>query len=148
MAWSSLSNAAARFIDPVGWTLLHFLWQGVVVAAALALVLGRMRRASAAAKYVACCTALASMAALPVLTLIVLISHKPYAAVAAGATRDNVYGSAAAPASASDNARRMESPTDGDFTPEAGGGKHRPAFDLPALRPALPWLVIAWAAGV
>lgn len=52
----------------VAWTLLHFVWQGALVAAALALVLTGMRRRSAQRRYVASVIALAVMASLPVVT--------------------------------------------------------------------------------
>ena len=40
-----------ELIDALGWTLVHFVWQGVAVAALLALVLAGMSRRSAAARY-------------------------------------------------------------------------------------------------
>ena len=54
--------------------LLQFLWQGAIVAAALAVVLGVLRHRSARARYAAGCTALAIVAAAPIATLFVLSS--------------------------------------------------------------------------
>ena len=55
--------------ERLGWTLLHFLWQGILVAAlyalARALAGGRM---SARGRYAIACGALLAMAAAPVLT--------------------------------------------------------------------------------
>ena len=48
--------------------LLHFVWQGAVVAFLLWIVLFVMRRRSANARYLASCLALATLVALPVLT--------------------------------------------------------------------------------
>ncbi len=52
--------------------LLHFLWQGALVAALLAVVLAALRRRSPNVRYLACCAALALMAMLPVVTMAVL----------------------------------------------------------------------------
>jgi hypothetical protein len=50
----------------VGWALLHLLWQATAVALVLGLVLSRMARCSANARYVAGCAALGFvLAALP-----------------------------------------------------------------------------------
>ncbi|HNY39735.1 MAG TPA: M56 family metallopeptidase, partial [Bryobacteraceae bacterium] len=46
----------------LGWALVHFLWQGAVIALVLAVALGAMRRSSAQARYVAACLALLTMA--------------------------------------------------------------------------------------
>ncbi len=53
------------WIDAIGWALLHSLWEGAVVAVALAVVLGLLRRASAQARYVAACAAMVLLIALP-----------------------------------------------------------------------------------
>ena len=48
--------------------LIHFVWQGLAVAAALWIVLFVLRNGSAHARYVASCAALAALAAAPVIT--------------------------------------------------------------------------------
>src|SRR4051794_11602866 len=59
-------------IRPLGWTLLHFLWQGAAVALLLAGALRLLRDQTANARYVAACVALLLMAAAPGLTLLTL----------------------------------------------------------------------------
>jgi beta-lactamase regulating signal transducer with metallopeptidase domain len=59
----------ATLIHMLGWTLLHFLWQGCAIAAALALALMVMRHATASQRYLAGCLALSLMAAAPPATL-------------------------------------------------------------------------------
>jgi beta-lactamase regulating signal transducer with metallopeptidase domain len=54
----------------IGMSLLHFLWQGLAIAAATFVAMSAVRRASA--KYVVAVTMLAVMMAAPVLTFIVL----------------------------------------------------------------------------
>ncbi len=60
------------FVLRLGWALVHFLWQGSLIAAALALVLSRLRRHPAQARYLAGCAALAAMIVLPFITAAVI----------------------------------------------------------------------------
>ncbi len=63
-----------RWISGLGWTLLHFLWQGSVIAmicAAVRRATGRML--SAQGRYILACLTLAIMALAPVATLAVLL---------------------------------------------------------------------------
>ena len=59
----------SAFVEPVSIALLHFLWQGLGIALALALLLRFTRRSSANARYALGVAALALMALLPVLTV-------------------------------------------------------------------------------
>ncbi|WP_257459348.1 M56 family metallopeptidase [Archangium lipolyticum] len=52
----------------LGWALLHLLWQGALVAAALAVALRVLDRRAASLRYLLACGALALMLVLPVLT--------------------------------------------------------------------------------
>jgi len=52
------------WVERLGWTLVHFLWQGVVIAALYA----GARTRSAQVRYVLACAALATMMAAPVVT--------------------------------------------------------------------------------
>jgi len=52
----------------LGWTLLHFCWQGAAVAALLWCVLGAFGPGSSRTRYAASCFALAFLALLPMLT--------------------------------------------------------------------------------
>ena len=71
----------------VAWTLLHFVWQGALVAAALALVLAAMRRQTAQRRYVVSVVALAVMASLPVVTA-ARLANAPLAESVLGQPRD------------------------------------------------------------
>ena len=57
------------FAGAVSAALIHFVWQGLAVAALLWLILEMMRRSSANARYLVACAGLATLAALPVLTV-------------------------------------------------------------------------------
>lgn len=60
------------FVHAMGWTLAHFVWQGCAVAGLLAVMLVAMRRSKASARYTAACGALLLMAALPIVTMLVI----------------------------------------------------------------------------
>src|SRR5579871_6096277 len=76
--------------------LLHFIWQGTLVACLLWITLSMLRTRSANARYIASCAALALMAALPAVTAWMLYRHAAYlpisAAISAG-TAAGVYAS-------------------------------------------------------
>lgn len=55
--------------ERLGWTLIHFLWQGTVIAAIYAIARNSMARSSPRARYMLGCIALAAMVAAPLLTL-------------------------------------------------------------------------------
>src|SRR4051794_9695118 len=56
----------------LGWTLLHFLWQGAAAAATLTVLLAAMRRAGPGRRYAVACAVMAVMAAAPVVTFLLL----------------------------------------------------------------------------
>lgn len=84
-------------VQALGWTLLHFTWQGTVVAAALAVALRLLRGRAPQLRYLAASGALFAMLALPVATFELLrtprpealeptVAAEPQAAVQAGPT--------------------------------------------------------------
>lgn len=68
----------------LGWSLIHFIWQGALVALLLAGANLILRRSSANKRYVASCTALLLMAALPVATFFILASEQQTTKIIAG----------------------------------------------------------------
>jgi beta-lactamase regulating signal transducer with metallopeptidase domain/protocatechuate 3,4-dioxygenase beta subunit len=101
------------WVTRAGWTLVHFLWQGSMVAILLATVRALAgRRFGARGRYALSCAALALMTAAPLLTFLALGSAQ---------------GNPEAP------------PLPRPAWPAAGGA---------ALDGALPWIVVAWLAGV
>ncbi|MEW6206981.1 MAG: M56 family metallopeptidase [Acidobacteriota bacterium] len=65
---------AESFSEAMGWTLLHFLWQGAVVAALLALTLAALKNKRASLRYLVSVAAMAVMLALPVFTFSIISS--------------------------------------------------------------------------
>jgi beta-lactamase regulating signal transducer with metallopeptidase domain len=119
----------------LGWALVHFLWQGVAIAAALALVRLVLPERAARLRYLSGCAALVAMLAAPVFTFLLLHDGASGEAVAV----------AASPAS--------EAP---GLAPAIAGGS---AIDRAAaplwlesarewLDPAIPWVLAVWLAGV
>jgi beta-lactamase regulating signal transducer with metallopeptidase domain len=118
----------------LGWTLLHFLWQGALLAVAYAAVRGLVHRRSANTRYLAGCLTLLLMAAAPVMTFHALDAKPAIHHAAPVAT---------APA-----------PTLPTMAP---AGNTRLSFDgwskfagwlNKVTEATLPWFVGAWAVGV
>jgi beta-lactamase regulating signal transducer with metallopeptidase domain len=109
-------------IEPLGWALVHFLWQGTAIALLLALAHRLLRHAGANARYLASCAALLLMLLAPLATFLRFERPAPASAVIAAATLSSLSLS---------------------VTPLAGAPGPPPAHT--------PWLalvVAVWAAGV
>jgi beta-lactamase regulating signal transducer with metallopeptidase domain/multidrug efflux pump subunit AcrA (membrane-fusion protein) len=138
-------------IDRIGWALVHFVWQGAVVALALAAALEALRRRSSGARYAAACIALLAMAAAPVVTAcLVPVPARP----AAVPEVDRIAALDSAPAAGPAAALAEGAPSPASIAPRAGGPASHP---VPApwrsriastIQPVLPYFVGAWLAGV
>ena len=60
-----MSNLLQAFIPALGWSLLHFLWQGLLIGCAATLALHLLRNARPQARYLVACVALLLCAAIP-----------------------------------------------------------------------------------
>src|SRR5215475_13912691 len=65
-------------IEVLGWTLIHFTWQGILVALSLAGVLRMLRGSSTNTRYAAACVALLLMSSLPPFTITIISLSAPY----------------------------------------------------------------------
>jgi GWxTD domain-containing protein len=113
MNWLNTPIAAA-----LGRALVHFMWEGALIAAMLWVMLAALRRAPAQARYLAACAALAAMAASFLAT-----------ALETGAT--GAPGAPSFPAA---------------FVLPAGSGNAGAAAGMP--RPFTTWAVAIWLTGV
>ena len=77
--------ATSPVVHTLGITLLHFLWQGALVAAGLRLVLAVLAQRPAQVRYAASCLALALMAVIPAVTFLLLLPAQPFHDHVAGA---------------------------------------------------------------
>lgn len=133
--WSVLH---APPIELLGWTLLHFVWQGILVAAVLAGVLYLLRNHSPRIRYVVGCAALFGILALPVATGMVLSERVLSAeSPSSPSVRFVENGGEVAAMSPVPDAESSSSAAASWRTWVAG-----------QVQPALPWIVVAWGVGV
>ncbi|HKG13900.1 MAG TPA: M56 family metallopeptidase [Pyrinomonadaceae bacterium] len=140
----------SALIEALGWALVHFVWQGALVAAAYACVDALLTRASADARYTLALSALALMLLLPPLT----------AGMALNSSRGLFARgeSSSAAARAGDTRERVRAPGAGDSSGGAQSGREASESGSGAsgvrlwagerLSRFVPWLVFAWLAGV
>jgi beta-lactamase regulating signal transducer with metallopeptidase domain/peptidoglycan/xylan/chitin deacetylase (PgdA/CDA1 family) len=136
----------------VGWTLLHFVWQGALVALAYAGVSLSLRRSTANLRYAVACAALLVMLALPVLTFFQLNSTANAVAASdlerhgAPALDQPARGDAGAAEHAGAQVRLYANLL---VMPDDGGGTSAPLqrWAVARFTSALPWLVLLWLAG-
>ena len=137
-------------LDALGWALVHAVWQGAGIAAALALAL-RLSRPSPALRYALACGALAAMLAAPVLTFIVLSASADRASASGNASRTAIAApsSPAAPVATAPRAIAAEASSPMAIV-EATTAKPLSRLDRwrEALTPAMPTLVWLWMAGL
>jgi uncharacterized protein (TIGR03435 family) len=111
------------WIERLGWTLIHFLWQGTLIAAIYA---AAKRSRKPQLRYLLACIALAAMVAAPIVTYIAITPAEAPANPYVG----TIPVSSAVADSASANSATFSSAT------------HALHNDV------MPWLVLAWFAGV
>src|SRR5579862_7724240 len=80
--------AAQPWVDRLGWTLIHFLWQGAAIAAVFAIA-RRFTRVPGT-RHTLACIALAAMAATPLVTFAILGSASAGPSAPVGAIPDSV----------------------------------------------------------
>jgi TonB family protein len=117
-------------VHALGWTLLHFIWQGTAVALVLGCVLGLLGGQSSQARYGAACLALALMVVLPVATFAHVASDELKA-------RAELQGSGVV--------------LDEGIVVQVGINEPVPPWPARigmALDQSLPWVLLAWFAGV
>lgn len=132
----------------IGWTLIHSLWEGGVIALLLALAFSAARNSAASVRYVLGMTGLALMVALPIVTAsrMSVRPEAPKSAVVAPVKPTGVSSRSDAPPSLD---------LSGTFTLTAGEPKpaSAPVLDtrtsiLRSLEPSFPFLVAAWLIGL
>lgn len=131
----------------LGWTLIHFIWEGALVATLYASVSVLLRRSTANVRYATACIAMLLMLIAPAATMLAV----------SGAQEPSVAGESAAielAQAASAIARSAEyQPLSGLVTPKvepAPASKASPMKRWAAdrLPPAMPWLLAVWFLGV
>jgi D-alanyl-D-alanine endopeptidase (penicillin-binding protein 7) len=82
-----MTQRLATALDAVGWTLVHFLWQGALVGAVAALMLALLRGAHPRLRYLAACAGLAACVAWPAASLLLRLRGTDASDAAAGAAQ-------------------------------------------------------------
>ncbi len=113
----------------LGWTLLHFLWEGAIIAALLSLVLRVLSHHSSQLRYSVACCALALMVASPLVTLGLLAANADAA-------------DQASPRSNLDENRALSFQGDPSKPARSWADVLAESFDH-----ATPWILTAWFAG-
>ncbi|MEM8996791.1 MAG: M56 family metallopeptidase, partial [Acidobacteriota bacterium] len=135
---------AAEAFEPAAWTLLHFVWQGALIALLTAAALRGLSRASSQARYAAALTGLALMALAPAVTYRVLaVAPSTGEATLASATTGVTGGAAGLPA--------VSGVADPGPSPAVAAPPSEPGLferARAALAPHAGWLVGAWFLGV
>ena len=125
------SDLSAPWMIPAAQALLHFLWQGALLAAGLAVTQRRLRNASASDRHALACTTLALMAIAPLVTFWVLCSTGPSIASSAAVVAPALSATVSVLAT-------------GSAETIAPGSATLPA----ALLPWTPWITALWMIGV
>lgn len=112
-------------VHSLGWTLLHFLWQGTLLALAVAAGLWALEGRDSRLRYATACLGLLLMVAAPPITFLRVRAQPQSALQSAPAERPST------PATAS--AKPSPRPSQRNWRPE--------------VERAMPWLVLLWALG-
>ncbi|HEX8092135.1 MAG TPA: M56 family metallopeptidase, partial [Blastocatellia bacterium] len=146
---------AGPIFQALGWALIHFIWQGVVVAAVYVIMNIFLRRCAASIRYGMACAALAVMLACVLVTLFVMgrdstltFGDEARVRQVTDAPGTISWPDFEPPTKAGASARLAADPRAasvpllyaGSISPEGWAGARLASF--------LPWLVAAWIVGV
>ncbi|MCF7958955.1 MAG: M48 family metalloprotease, partial [Phycisphaerae bacterium] len=144
------------WVYKIGWTLVHFLWQGAVLAVLLLLALRVLRRARAVVRYGVGCAVLLLMVLVPLVTCFVIEAPKQELGgdyefemempeMAFGEFEDTAVGPVEAMELPVVVAAEVVIPE-----PEPEPEVREPFLQRARafLQPALPWLTLGWLVGV
>jgi beta-lactamase regulating signal transducer with metallopeptidase domain len=145
-------------VHRLGWTLLHFLWQGAVVAGLFAVAQMGWRKRSSNTRYLTGCLALALMLAAPALTFIALGAERTVpVALAASATHSSPASPPALAKSDGEWATDRQSGQSGQHgqprspippPPNPQSAIRNPQFHQLYSEKIIPGFVLAWLLGV
>jgi len=158
-------NSLSTFTEPLGWALLHFLWQGAAIALLLRAFLWLARRSAPQVRYAAAGAALLLMAVAVAGTVWWLAARtgtdrtKETEATAMTAGHGSATASLSSFASLPSLQPKVIEPSDNALPPMVAApvpsASPAPAAAAPPAPPPverfralIPWLVGAWAAGV
>lgn len=155
-------------VRAIGWTLVHFVWEGLVIAALLAVILRALRRSPAHWRYLAGCAAMVMMAVAPLVTFQLVMGRNSLPPVATTAevapmvpVESQVLRERSAPVSgvALSFAHPIESPMENEAAARKSVRLFGHQLETPyvvsclinkmqRLEVWMPWLVVSWLVGV
>ena len=119
------------WVERLGWTLVHFLWQGLLISALYAGIRkGLPRSSSASLRYILACAALAAMMAAPLATFTLMLPSDPLPASSHLAVQVPTAASVAVSALSATVPASVRGTVAGVWTGRL-----------------LPWIVLTWMAG-
>ena len=130
-----MSNLLNAVIPALGWSLLHFLWQGLLIGCVAALALHMLRNARPQARYLVACAALLLCAALPLANFAWRLADAADTGYVQPAPLETTMVAAIPGATGSQLAETSLIDVDAMTSWEY------------LLRRQMPWLVLLWAAG-
>ncbi|MFC1738394.1 M56 family metallopeptidase [Planctomycetota bacterium] len=135
---------AQEAVQKLGWTLLHFVWQGATVALFLAILLRLFRKSPANVRYIISCAALVLIVLLAIVTLqyiTVSLPHPEAVSVVEQPADNSVAVTIDIEMPVVEEPARVESPA---AVPTISLKQRA----IGSLEPALPYIVTAWLLGV
>ncbi|HYH87089.1 MAG TPA: M56 family metallopeptidase, partial [Pyrinomonadaceae bacterium] len=138
-------------LQAVGWALIHFVWQGVLVALLFACFSSLTRSAGASVRYTGACVALALMLALPLATAALAVSSPRGLFM-----REEISSSEGTWTDSARERLRAERGINSDAPPAPRAEGQAVLSSTATLRDwaserltiLIPWLALAWLAGV
>ncbi len=132
-------------IEEIGWVLVHFIWQGALIAGIYAFLQRLLIHSSANLRYITGCVCLLIMLACPVLSatkIIFAAKDTPVSSALDGLLFNERYGGFGEETPGDSNTTIADKPVS---TQNASSPIN---LSLSFLQPYLPWLVLLWFAGV
>ncbi|HAL45778.1 MAG TPA: hypothetical protein DCP47_07685 [Phycisphaerales bacterium] len=126
-------------VQRIGWTLIHFIWQGALIALLLVIVLRLIRKQSSNLRYAVACAAMLFMVAAPAVTFGLLSKEMISTNVEIGQTHRS--------APTMTNIVQIEMPVQ-SATPITPVKKSLKDRCIKATESALPYIVVCWFVGV
>jgi beta-lactamase regulating signal transducer with metallopeptidase domain len=139
---------AKPIFQALGWTLIHFIWQGALIAVLYASVSVLLRRFTANVRYAAACGAMLLMLIAPAATMLSMSSvtdRSPAGALAAETTQGDQTIEAVAQSPAGHLMPATRTEVEAAIAPQPNSMKRWAQDRLPR---AMPWLLALWFAGV
>ena len=133
-----------------GWTLLHFIWQGILIVISLKIALRFLRSHSAGARYIASCAALVVMLAAPVITFSHLVrdadSFNAKDRLQTAATAANERAGAGAQLNDAGQSKLLSQSASDSLLSQENASALRRIEDQ--LNRVAPYILLVWLAGV